>query len=49
VDETTVPEKAQYGMIIGMDLMVEIGIFIDTSAKLICWGDNSIERKRPPK
>ena len=45
VDETTAPEKAQYDMIIGMDLMVEIGIFIDTGARLICWGENSVPLK----
>jgi len=32
-------------MIIGMDVMVEIGIFIDTGARLICWGENSVPLK----
>ena len=45
VDDTTPPDKAQYDLIIGMDLMVEIGIMVDTNAKLICWEDNSIPLK----
>ena len=37
VDATTDPDKAIYDMIIGMDLMTETGIFIDTENKEVWW------------
>ena len=40
VDEKTEPSKAMYDMIIGMDLMTELGIYIDTENKVIRWDGN---------
>ena len=37
VDETHSPQDMRYDMIIGMDLMAEIGIFVDTAEKCVEW------------
>ena len=37
MDSSTDKEHALYDMIIGMDLMTEIGIFVNTQTKEICW------------
>ena len=47
VDDKTSKEKASYDMIIGMDLMVDIGIFVNTATRTIDWHDASVPlRKR---
>ena len=45
VDETTKTSTANYDMIIGMDLMTEIGIVVDTSDRTIKWEGNEIPLK----
>jgi hypothetical protein len=40
VDETTDPEKAMYDMIIGMDLLCELGVVVDTEEKVLRWEGN---------
>ena len=37
VDETTDPKETQYDLILGMDLMTEIGIYIETADKVVQW------------
>ena len=37
VDETHSPKDMRYDMIIGMDLMTQIGIYVDTKDKLVVW------------
>ena len=37
VDEKTSTQTASYDMIIGMDLMIELGITVDTASKTIRW------------
>jgi transposase InsO family protein len=46
VDETTTPEKAQYDMIVGTDLMTVMGLDIQFSCKKICWEDVEIPMKQ---
>ena len=41
VDTTTDPSKALYDIIIGMDLMTEIGIYINTATREVVWGENT--------
>jgi hypothetical protein len=41
VDEAHSPKDMRYDMIIGMDLMTEIGIFVDTAERCVVWGDHS--------
>ena len=41
VDEKTDKTHSLYDMIIGMDLMTELGIYIDTEEKVIRWDGNS--------
>ena len=41
VDDTTDKDKALYDMIIGLDLMTEIGVFVDTEEKVIRWGGDT--------
>ena len=45
VDDKTPQENAQYDMIIGMDLMTEIGIVIDCEDKVIKWEGQEIPMK----
>ena len=40
VDKKTEASKSLYDMIIGMDLMTELGIYIDTESKVIRWDGN---------
>ena len=40
VDDKTSQQHAAYDMIIGMDLMTEIGIMVDTKSKVIRWEDH---------
>ena len=40
IDETTDPKKSLYDMIIGMDLMTELGIYVNTEDKMIHWEGN---------
>ena len=42
VDDTTNKDHALYDIIIGMDLMVELGIDISTSTQEVVWGDHRI-------
>ena len=44
-DDKTPRKKALYDMIIGMNLMTEIGITVDTIDKVIKWEDNVIPLK----
>ena len=37
VDDKTKPEETPYDMIIGMDLMTELGIVVDTDKKIVRW------------
>ena len=45
VDDKTPKEKALYDMIIGMNLMTEIGITVDTIDKVIRWEGSNIPLK----
>ncbi len=45
VDETTDPKFAQYDMIIGDDLMQELGIDLLYSKQLMIWEDNEVPMK----
>jgi hypothetical protein len=40
MDETSDPDKALYDIIIGMDMLCELGVVIDTEAKVIRWEGN---------
>ncbi len=42
VDDTTDPNKSQFDMIIGTDLMSELGINIDFDTKRLKWEENEI-------
>jgi hypothetical protein len=42
VDDKTKPMEASYDMILGMDLMVEIGIVVNTATRTIDWNDTSV-------
>jgi hypothetical protein len=46
VDENTTPDKAQYDIIIGTDLMSAMGLDIHFSLKQICWEDVAIPMKQ---
>ena len=47
IDSKTDKKKALYDMIIGMDLMTEIGIYVNTETKNVCWqGANIPLRQR---
>ena len=46
MDETTDKTKANYGMIIGMDMMTEIGIYVNTATKTIDWNETSTPLKQ---
>jgi transposase InsO family protein len=46
IDESTTKANASYDMIIGMDLMTNIGIFVNTSSKTIDWHEASIPLKQ---
>ena len=46
VDHVTDPKHAAYDMIIGMDLMTEIGIFVNTADKQIHWEEAFIPLKQ---
>ena len=39
IDETTKPDQAQYDMIIGTDLMEELGIDLSFNRKVMEWAD----------
>ena len=45
VDDKTSRDKANYDMIIGMDLMTEIGIYVNTATKVIHWEGTEIPLK----
>ena len=45
IDETTKPDQAQYDMIIGTDLMEELGIDLSFNRKVIEWADVCIPMK----
>ncbi len=45
VDDTTTPNKAQYDIIIGTNLMSVMGLDIHFSRKKICWEDVEIPMK----
>ncbi len=45
VDRKTDKNHALYDMIIGMDLMTELGIYVDTATKNVRWDDHSIPLK----
>jgi len=40
MDETTDPDKALYDLIIGMDMLCELGLVVDTDEKVIRWEGN---------
>ncbi len=46
VDQITDPSKAAFDMIIGMDLMTELGIYVNTEDKCIHWEEASIPLKQ---
>ena len=46
VDDKTIKENAQFDMIIGMDLMVDIGLVVDCENKLIKWEEMTIPVKQ---
>ena len=46
VDAKTDPKTARYDMIVGLDLMTEIGIYVDTDEKLIKWKGQSTPLKK---
>ena len=46
VDDTTPTKKAAYDIIIGMDLMIELGITVNTASKSIDWEGQSIPLKQ---
>ena len=41
VDDTHTREDLSYDMIIGMDLMTELGICVDTKDKVVVWNDHT--------
>ena len=45
VDERTSSDKSSYDMIIGMDLMTELGLVIDMAEKVVKWGELEVELK----
>ena len=45
IDDSHSSKQVQYDMILGMDLMVELGIFINTRDKVIEWEDNVVPLK----
>lgn len=45
VDDQHSPKEVSYDMIIGMDLMVELGIFVNTATLTIDWGEHSAPLK----
>ena len=45
VDDTTARDKSKYDMIIGMDCMTELGIYVNTDNKTICWDGDTIPLK----
>ena len=45
VDNKTTRDKSLYDMIIGLNLMIEIGITVDTTDKLIRWEGVTIPLK----
>ena len=45
VDDTHKPHEASYDMIIGLDLMVELGIFVNTATLTVDWEDHSAPLK----
>ena len=47
VDAKSKREHALYDIIIGMDLMTEIGIYVNTKTLQICWEDFSTPLMRP--
>ena len=44
-DDTTNAAAATYDMILGMDLMTEIGIYVNTDDKIVVWKDRTIPLK----
>ena len=46
IDSHTKPEEAQYDMIMGIDLMKELGIDISFSNQVIRWEDATIPMKQ---
>ena len=44
-DDTTNAAAAPYDMILGMDLMTEIGIYVNTDDKIVVWKDRTIPLK----
>jgi len=45
IDHITNPKESAYDMIIGMDLMTDIGIFVNTEDKMIHWGEHCVPLK----
>jgi hypothetical protein len=45
VDDKTDKDQAQFDMIIGMDLLTNIGLYINTEAKTVCWEGSEIPLK----
>lgn len=46
VDDKTLPDQMNYDMIIGLDLMTDIGIVVDTDRKMIRWETTEIPLKQ---
>lgn len=46
VDDKTKQSESSYDMIIGMDLMTEIGIYVDTAKKVVSWENGEIPLKQ---
>jgi predicted aspartyl protease len=42
VDDETKPTEASYDMLLGLDLMVEVGIVINTATRMIYWNETSV-------
>lgn len=46
VDGQTKPDMAMYDMILGMDLLTEIGLVVDTEQKVVRWEDSTTPLKQ---
>ena len=45
VDDKSSPKTALYDMILGMDLLTEIGLFVNTEDKTVCWEGAAVPLK----
>jgi transposase InsO family protein len=47
VDDKTNPEHALYDMIIGMDLMTDLGLYVNTATKQVVWENDEVRHESP--